>query len=87
MRKFGFVIHINRDRNLLLEKAQKRFPFVSRSDDGEEESASEFIFKQYEKTTFLYEKVADESFVNEGTIEESVERLINFIAQHSNKKL
>jgi shikimate kinase len=87
LREFGFVIYIKRDRNLLLEKAKERFPFVSTSDDGEKEDASGLIFSQYERTAYLYKKAADESFVNEGTLEESVERLINVIAQHSNRNL
>ncbi|MDR2705863.1 MAG: AAA family ATPase [Planctomycetaceae bacterium] len=87
LRKFGLVIYIKRDRNLLLEKAKDRFPFVSISDNGEKEDASELIFSQYERTTYLYKNAADVSFVNEGTIEESAEKLINVIAQHSNKKL
>ncbi|MDR0704822.1 MAG: AAA family ATPase [Planctomycetaceae bacterium] len=87
LRKFGLVIYIKRDRNLLLEKAKERFPFVSTSDDGEKEDASGLIFSQYEKTVYLYENAADVSFVNEGTIEESAEKLINLIAQHSNKNL
>ncbi|MDR0610333.1 MAG: AAA family ATPase, partial [Planctomycetaceae bacterium] len=85
LRKFGLVIHIKRDRNLMLEKAKDRFPFVSTSDDGEKEDASELIFSQYERTVYLYKNAADVSFVNEGTIEESAERLINLIAQHSGK--
>jgi shikimate kinase len=85
LREFGFVIYINRDRNFLLEKAKDRFPFVSTSDDGEKEDVSGLIFSLYERTVYLYENAADKSFVNEGTIEESVERLTNFIAQHNNK--
>jgi shikimate kinase len=87
LREFGLVIYIKRDRNLLLEKAKDRFPFVSTSDDGEKEDASGLIFSQYEKTAYMYKNFADVSFVNEGTIEESVEKLINVIAQNSNKKL
>jgi shikimate kinase len=85
LRQFGLVIHIKRDRNLLLEKAKDRFPYVSTSDDGEKEDASEMIFSLYERTNYLYEDAADVSFVNEGTIEESATRLINLIAQHSGK--
>jgi shikimate kinase len=86
LREFGFVIYVKQDRNLLLEKAKVRFPFVMTCDDDDEkEDASGWIFHQYEVTTYLYENAADLSFVNDGTVEEGAERLINIINEHAHR--
>ncbi|MDR3183108.1 MAG: AAA family ATPase [Planctomycetaceae bacterium] len=84
LRAFGFVIYIQRDRKLLLEKAKERFPFISISssdgdDELEKEDASSFIFHQYESTAYLYEKAANAVLINNGTIEEGTEKLIALI--------
>jgi shikimate kinase len=86
LRKLGFVVYIKQDRKLLLEKAKERFPFVMRTaGKNNTKDASQFIFRQYESTAYQYEETADAFFVNDGTIEEGAESLINLIIRNQIK--